>query len=151
MIISVQVIGREVFHRASEVELLPSCRMLMLQRYESVIFGGKHDQTAPAILFQILIHLQLQEAKKKNPPFNAFPICISAVASKRISTTQTAMFFVHAVLFHQAWTKSLKPILKLLELRMGGISFLHNSQKLSICFYLSDSKRNGFDASLDHI
>jgi len=41
---------------------------------------------APAILFQILIHLQLQEAKK-NPPFNAFPICISAVASKRISTT----------------------------------------------------------------
>lgn len=37
----------------------------MLQRYESVIFGGKHDQTAPAILFQILIHLQPQEAKKK--------------------------------------------------------------------------------------
>lgn len=73
--------------------VLPSCRMLTLQEYHSLIFGGKSVKQVSASLVQISIHLQPPVSTQENffypSPFNALPCFVSVAASNGIPSKQT--------------------------------------------------------------
>lgn len=138
------VIGsRIVFRRTSKVEL-PSCRMHTLQRPDSVIFGGRNAQTS--ISNQILIYLQLQEAK------DFLLLCLAHLylcgCIKR-NLKQHGQLCLLSILFRLAWT------VRVWSLFWCCWSFIWVGYPF--CIYhrtpfvsLLESKKNCFDASLAH-
>lgn len=103
-------------------------QMLTLEIRDSVIFGGSSDQTSTSNFLSDLDPSPTARSKFF-PPFNALPVCISAVASSQL--------YIFSSCIH------LQPA----NFDVVGASYGWNVLFVS----LSDSQKNGFDTSLARI
>lgn len=118
---------------------LPSYKMVTQQRYESVTLGEKKDQTSTGNFvsgFERCLNAGSQN----------FPSCLARLyfcscIKQNLNNIDIYIFCLCSLISSSLKCKSSVPISMLLELCMGGISFLHNSYKLAILFLRRTSRR----------
>ncbi|CAI8605847.1 unnamed protein product [Vicia faba] len=113
--------------------------MVTQQKYQSVTLGEKKDQTSTSNFVSDFD--RCPNAVSQNVPFFLALLYFCSCIKQYLNNIGIYVFCLCSLISSSLNCESLVPISMLLELCMGGISFLHNSYKVTILFLHWTSRR----------